>query len=296
MVHNRLTLGVSRARRGMRYARLLPMPRRLTKEEKVMRGTRLSRLAVLALATATIGSWVGGCSENKLSHVVLPPHGTQAAPGGDYSIAWTSVEASGSGRVVVPGQTDVTLGPDQVRELAHALLNVNSSGRHGWEVTPVTDANGGQWLAVDPHHHGAAKHLFAYDPETGRAEGSFFPATFPAPSAALNSVMKEFIVHSAGIQNPLDVTATKFEIAAEGYSLHWTPDAKELEPGDIAYPSLVASGLTIEGVFYVGETEGSFSATIDRLTGDARGQLVTECPECAAGPPAPGRRPIGTNP
>jgi hypothetical protein len=256
---------------------------------------RFSSLAVLALATVTMGLWAGGCSKNGISKVVLPPHGAQTTPSGDYSVAWNNVEISGSGRIVLPGET-ITLSPDQVSDLAHSLLSVSAVGRHGWEVTPTTDADGVVSLLLDPHPHGAAKLLLAYDPETGRAEGSYLPATFPAPSAALDALMKDFIARTTGIQYPQDVTATKFEIAAESYSFHWTPDGKELQPGDNAYPALIATGLVIEGTFYDGETEGTFSATIDRIIGDARGTLVAECPECAVAAATPGHRPIRTSP
>lgn len=260
-----------------------------------MRGMRFSSLAVLALATVAMGLWAWGCSKDGISKVVLSPHGGQTAPSGEFAVAWTNLDVSGSGRIVVPGGADVTLTPEQVKELAHSLLNVDPTGLHGYEVIPTTGADGATCLAFDPHPHGAAKLLLAYDPETGRAEGTCLPAAYPAPSGALNSVMRDFIIYTTGIPNPQDVTALKFEVAAEGYSFHWAPDGKGFGPADAAYPSLIASGLTIEGTFYSGDVQGTFSATIDRITGDARGTSVTQCPECAAGP-VPGHYPVRTSP
>lgn len=262
-----------------------------------MRGTRLSRLAVLGLAIATVGLWVVGCTDQHPHKLLLPTHGVQTAPSGDYSLAWSDVEVVGTGRIVLPGETDLTLGAAQVKDLAHSLFNISAADRHGWEVTTRTDENGAAWLAVDPHPHGAAKFLVPYDEGTGRAEGYFLPAAFPAPSAAGNALMKAFIARTTGIQNLQDVNVTTFGLTAANYAFHWRPDALEFEPVEIAYPSLIAQGLTIEGTFFVGETQGSFSATIDRVVGDARGVQVTECPECAAMPGKPGGRPpVGVDP
>lgn len=255
-----------------------------------MRGMRFSSLAVLALSIVAMGVWVVGCSDQGSPTLLLPPHGDQAVPSGAYSIAWTGVEVTGAGRIVVPGQTDLTLNADQVKDLAHSLFNIKPTGRHGWGVAPLTDANGDVWLVADPHPHGAAKLLLCYCTATGRVEGHA-PVTIPAPSAELNTLMKEYISRTTGIPNPQDVTALKFEIAAVSYALHWKNDAKELEPAEAAYPSLLANGITIEGVFYVGETEGSFSATIDRMTGDVTGAQVAECPECAVGVVPPVHKP-----
>lgn len=261
-----------------------------------MRGMRSSSLAILALAILATGTWVVGCSKGGSPKLLLPPHGDQTTPSGAFSVAWTGVEVSGAGRIVLPGQTDLTLNADQVKDLAHSLFNINPAGHHGWGVATETDANGDRWLVVDPHPHGAAKLLLCYCPETGRVEGRS-PVRFKAPSAELNTLMKEYIARTSGIQNPQDVTALKLEIAAVGYSFHWKNDAKTFEPAENAYPALLANGVTIEGVFYVGETEGSFTATLDRVVGDASGAQVTECPECASGVVPPVHKPpVEVNP
>jgi len=261
-----------------------------------MRGMRFSSLVILAVAVVAMGLWVVGCSDQGSPKLLLPPHGDQAVPNGAYSIAWTGVDVSGTGRIVVPGQTDMTLTADQVKDLVHALFNVNAAGHHGWAVAPVTDANGDVRLAVDPHPHGAAQLLLCYCSETGRVEGCS-PLTFQAPSAGLNTLLKDYIARTTGIPNPQDVTALKFGAAAVSYSFHWRNDAKTFEPAEAAYPAMMANGITIEGVFYVGETEGNFTATIDRMVGDVSGAQVAECPECALGAPPPVHKPpIEVNP
>lgn len=262
-----------------------------------MKGMRFSSLAVLVFAIVAMGLWVAGCTDQKASKLLLPQHGAQTTPSGVYSVTWSDVDVAGAGRVVVPGKIDVTLAPEQVKDLAHSLFNINATGHHGWEVTPLTDANDVVRLAVDPHPHGAAKLLLSYDAKTGQAEGYFEPFAFPARSAALNTLMKEFIVRVTGLQHVQDVTVTGFEAAAVNYSIHWKPDALEFVPVEIAYPDLIGSGVTIEGTFYAGETQGSFSATIERMSGDARGVQVAECPECMPGVPKPVVRPqIGVEP
>lgn len=261
-----------------------------------MRGMRFSRFAPLALATVAMGLWVVGCSNGRSTKLLLPPHGDQATPSGAYSIAWSGVEVSGSGRIVVPGEFDLTLSPEQVKDLAHSLFNINATSRHGWGVAPQSDANGDLWIGVDPHPHDAATLLLSYDPQTGRAEGQS-PVAFKAPSAALNTLMRAFLIRTTGIKNPQDVTALKLQIAAVSYSFHWNPDAKEFHPAENAYPALMANGVTIEGVFFVGETAGSFSATIDRMNGDVSGARVAECPECAAVGGGPGHQlPVTSDP
>jgi hypothetical protein len=261
-----------------------------------MRGMRFSRFASLALATIAMGLWVVGCSNGESTKLLLPPHGDQATPSGAYSIAWSGVEVSGSGRIVVPGELDLVLSPAQVKDLAHSLFNINATGHHGWGVAPLSDANGDLWIVVDPHPHEAATLRLSYDPQTGRAEGHS-PVALKAPSAALNTLMKAFLTRTTGIKNPQDVTALKLEIAAVSYSFHWNPNAREFQPAENAYPALMANGVTIEGVFYVGETPGNFSATIDRMNGDASGAQVAECPECALVGGTPGHQlPVSADP
>ena len=261
-----------------------------------MRRNPFSSLAFLALAFVALGSWVVGCSDNGVNPPI-PEHGAQTAPSGEYSIAWSGADLSAAGGLVAVGTSQVPLGSEALRDLDHTFFNIQSTGLHGWEVAPFTDDQSKTWLAIEPHPHAAATIFLAYDPATGLAEGSM-PVSIHVPNPAINTLMKAFITRATGIANPLDVTVTKFEIADLAYSIHWTPDAKGMAPGRSDAPAFVAKGVTVEAVFYDGETQGTLTASIDQLTANSTGTFVAECPECLQEAPGSGGggKPIVTNP
>jgi hypothetical protein len=242
---------------------------------------RRSRVFVPATAAASLvlAALLAGCSDTAQKKFTLAPHPAQTIPAGAYSVAWSDLDVTGSGRIVIPGKPDVILTPDQLKDLAHLLFTAKGTLHHGWEVHQAavpTDATG---LLVSPHPHNLVKLGLSFDEKTGLAEEQALTVNC-AGCGGLASGMGDFIKQAAGLAAAPTVAVAKFEIANLSYAFHWNPQADAFGPADSAYPAFAACGISFEGTVESDGAAGTFTVAFDRIRGDATGAQVAECPEC----------------
>jgi hypothetical protein len=132
---------------------------------------------------------------------------------------------------------------------------------------------------VSPHPHNLVRLGLSFDEKTGLAEEQALTVNC-AGCGGLASGMGDFIKQTAGLAAAPAVAVTKFEIANLNYSFHWNPQANSFGPADSAYPDFTAYGISLEGTVDSDGAAGTFTVAFDRISGDAQGTQVAECPEC----------------